>query len=166
MKQQTVLPLFVLIVGIIGCQSNFESPKASGEEISKLNIDSLQQIIRSKTDQFTKAHITRDTAFLNHIFTADAHAYPPGADVVTGRKAIAAVNEEWVNYGISEFTETTIRFYGDEIYLIDEGVYTLRYGKDNILDQGKYINIWKQENGEWKICSNIWNAGAPEDAGE
>jgi len=47
--------------------------------------------------------------------------------------------------------------YGDENYLIDEGNYYLRYGAENTIDEGKYINIWKYDNGEWKICSNIWN---------
>lgn len=163
-----VVLLFVIVFGFLqgACHSD---ASVAGTEITAdalVNQDSMQKMISEKTKQFTEAHITRDTAFLNNIFSADAHAYPPGADIVKGREAIAAINEEWVNYGISEFTETTIRFYGDENFLIDEGVYALRYGEDNILDQGKYINIWKQENGEWKICSNIWNAGAPEDAEE
>ncbi|MBK6989291.1 MAG: nuclear transport factor 2 family protein [Bacteroidetes bacterium] len=108
-----------------------------------------------------QAYITKDTAYLNNIFTQDAKTYPPNSDVVTGRVAISAVNSEWVNYGIKEFSEESTSFYGNEDYLIDEGKYYLRYGENDIIDKGKYINIWKKENGDWKIYSNIWNTSLP-----
>ena len=43
---------------------------------------------------------------------------------------------------IKEFREKTTAFYGNEDYLIDEGTYYLRYGKDNTVEKGKYINVW------------------------
>jgi hypothetical protein len=81
--------------------------------------------------------------------------------MVTGRDSIAAINWEWVNYGIKEFTEETTAFYGTEDYVIDEGNYYLVFGKDGVVDKGKYINIWKKEDGDWKILSNIWNTNLP-----
>lgn len=120
-----------------------------------------KEIIQEKTQRFTEAHITRDTAYLNQLFTEDARVLGPNVDIVVGRKAISQLNTDWVNYGIHAFTETSTRFYGSEAYLIDEGTYDLRYGSDQVTDKGKYINIWKNENGEWKIFSNIWNTSLP-----
>jgi ketosteroid isomerase-like protein len=35
------------------------------------------------------------------------------------------------------------------------------YGKDKTTEHGKYLNVWRKENGDWKIYSNMWNANAP-----
>lgn len=153
-----VASLFISIF-ILSCKEATKEPESP--KSAHFDLTAMKKIIEEKSNQFTQAHITRDTAFLNNIFTKDANGYPPNSDIVTGRAAIAAVNSEWVNYGIKEFTEETTSFYGNEDYLIDEGTYYLRYGEDNIIDKGKYINIWKQEDGEWKICSNIWNTSLP-----
>ena len=163
MKQVSILFLAIICTGLItGCGNNNKDSKETNEN-SAVIFDSiaLKIIIEEKTNKFTQAHITKDTAFLNHIFTQDAKAYPPNSDVVIGLPAIALVNTQWVNFGIKEFREETIAFYGDENYLIDEGNYYLRYGENEIIDKGKYINIWKRENGDWKIFSNIWNTSLP-----
>lgn len=60
-----------------------------------------------------------------------------------------------------QIQEQTQAFYGNEVYLIDEGTYYLRYGEENTLDEGKYINIWKNEGSTWKLHSNIWNTSLP-----
>ena len=112
----------------------------------------------------TEAHISKDTSFLNNIFTEDARVLPPNSEILTGRKAISQLNTDWVNYGIYEFKELTTSFYGNQDYLIDEGTYYLRYGEENTIDKGKYINIWKNVNGEWKLYSNIWNTNLPIEA--
>jgi ketosteroid isomerase-like protein len=137
---------------VLGCNQQQKPP---------FDVAAMKKIIEAKNNQFTQAHITGDTTFLNNIFTKDAKAYPPNSDAVVGRAAISAVNSQWVNYDIKEFREETTALYGCEDYLIDEGNYYLRYGKDNTIDKGKYLNVWKKENGDWKIFTNMWNTSMP-----
>ncbi len=125
------------------------------------DVTAMKKIIEEKNNQFTKAHITGDSAFLVNIFTQDAKAFPPNSDVVIGRPAIAVVTSQYLKLDIKEFREETTAFYGNEDYLIDEGSYYFRYGKDNTIDKGKYLNVWKKEDGDWKIYSNIWNTNMP-----
>ena len=156
MKQ--LICLLSISVLLASCQMN------NSKQASIFDLAAAKKIIEEKNKQFTKAHITGDTAFLNNIVTRDAKCFPPNSEVVVGRAAIAPLNVQWINYGIKEFTEETTDFFGNEDYLIDEGSYLVRYGKDNTIEKGKYINIWKKENGDWKICSNIWNTNTPEAA--
>ena len=164
MKNSSIFYLAITFAGLltISCKNNTNTSE-DADKSSALVFDSIamKKVIDEKTNKFTQAHITKDTVFLNHIFTKDGKAYPPNSVVVTGRAAISAVNSEWVNYGIKEFSEESTSFYGNEDYLIDEGKYYLRYGENDIIDKGKYINIWKKENGDWKIYSNIWNTSLP-----
>jgi len=32
---------------------------------------------------------------------------------------------------------------------------------DAISDNGKYVEIWKRENGSWKMDVDIWNSSVP-----
>jgi ketosteroid isomerase-like protein len=46
--------------------------------------------------------------------------------------------------------------HGDTV--IDVGLYTLKSADDAVLDQGKYIVVWKNEDGNWKIHRDIFNS--------
>ena len=41
---------------------------------------------------------------------------------------------------------------------IEIGKYTLSWEGGNVLDRGKYVVIWKQESGQWKLHRDIWNS--------
>ena len=156
-------PCIILLIAAlaVSCTNENSTPKETDKPLAFFDLNAAQKIIREKSDKFTESHITRDTAYLNNIFAEDAKAFPPNSEVVTGRAAIAAVNNEWVNYDFKEFREVSTAFYGNEEFLVDEGNYFLRFGADDIIDKGHYINIWKQENGEWKMFTNMWNSSLP-----
>ncbi len=160
------LSVFVgnFLIGCVNNTSTLSENTKSNQAVFDLN--SAKKLIQEKTNRFTASHISKDTAYLNNIFSIDAKSYPPNSDAVVGRADIAKLNFDWVNYGIHEFKETSISFYGNEEYLIDEGTYYLRYGDEHTIDEGKYINIWKKESSDWKIVSNIWNTSLPASAAE
>lgn len=165
MKQAAIFCLSIISAGLLTIGCNNKTTNASNNATIKsattFNLDSLKEIIQQKNNAFMKAHIEKDTAYLNNSYTKDGKVFAPNTDVVAGRSAIAALNLEWVNYGIKEAVEKTTAFYGTEEYLIDEGTYYMVFGEENTVDKGKYINIWKQEDGEWKLYSNIWNSNQP-----
>jgi ketosteroid isomerase-like protein len=150
----TITIVFLLVQGCT------EVSKEISETDSKPAFDLavMKQTIHEKTNQFMAAHISKDTTLLNNMFTEDAKIFPPNSNVVEGKAAIAALNAAWVDFGIHEAREVSVTFYGSGDYLIDDGIYLMRFGKDNTVETGTYINIWKQENGEWKLYRNIWNS--------
>ena len=163
MKQVFIFFMAIAFAGFltIGCGENTDSTATDKDSADTFDLTAVKKIIQEKNIRFAEAHITGDTTFLNNIFTQDAKVFPPNSDVVIGRTAISALNSEWVNYGIKEFTEETTSFYGCENYLIDEGNYYLRYGENNTIDKGKYLNVWKKEDGDWKMFTNMWNTSMP-----
>ena len=169
MKIASISLSTIILTGLLnmGCSnSNKNTIDNTKNKEQAFDLTEIKKTIEEKNNQFTKAHITRDTAFLNNIFTKDAKVFAPNSEVVIGRSAIAAVNWQWVNFGIKEFREDIISLYGNEDYLISEGSYYLIYGKENTLDKGKYLNVWKKEDGEWKIFSNIWNTNLQTTSGK
>ena len=142
-------PLFFLVF-LVGC--SYQKPGSNDFFVKEES-----KAIRKKTDAFTAAHISKDTAYLNNIFAKDARVMSPNGEVVTGKKAIARLNYERVNTGIYEFREESRATYGGGNFIVDEGSYFMVYGPDSKVDKGKYMNVWKKINGNWKIYSKIWN---------
>jgi len=83
------------------------------------------------------------------------------AAAVTGVREMHAFTVEYIKAGITEFREETTDFYGNAELVVDAGTYGVTYGPEHVTERGKYLNVWKQENGNWKIQSNIWNSDAP-----
>jgi ketosteroid isomerase-like protein len=91
------------------------------------------------------------------MFTRDATSFPPGAEPAHGPAALHALTVDYLKSGVTAFTERTTSLYGDADLLIDQGEYVVTYGPDHTVERGKYLNVWKPEDGTWKIHANIWN---------
>ena len=49
--------------------------------------------------------------------------------------------------------------YGNTAYEV--GRFTLQGAEGQMIDAGKYVVIWKQEGGQWKLHRDIWNSSRP-----
>jgi ketosteroid isomerase-like protein len=156
MKATQPIALILSCTLISACQ-----PEPAKHDATAFDAMAAKSIIQKKSRKFTQAHITGDLEFLNSVFAKEAKIFPPNAEVVFGAAAIAGVNSEWVSYGIKQFDEVSTGFYGNADYLVDEGSYYLVYGDDDTVDRGKYVNVWKYEDGDWKMFTNIWNTSLP-----
>ncbi len=160
MKQVSILFLAITFVGLlfIGCGDNTAT---STDSATAFDVAAMKKIIQENNDAFMKAHITCDTAILNSMYTKDAKVFAPNSVVISDKSVIKAMNLEWVNYDVKEAREESTALYGNTDYIIDEGTYYMSFGADSIVDKGKYMNVWKQEDGKWKMFRNMWNSSLP-----
>ena len=141
----------LLLVTVFGasCSTQREVP---------FDLAAARTLIEQKNAEFTKAHVDGDVAAIDAMFTRDAKSFPPGGETAVGPGAIHDLTVEYLKAGIKEFREETTDLYGNSELLIDQGTYVVTYGPENTVERGKYLNVWKQEDGTWKIHANIWNA--------
>lgn len=151
MKTIPSLLAILSLVVLTSCQT-----EDTGSDAPSFDFEAASEIISAKTKRFTESHITGDIDFLNNVVAEDARVYPPGSDKIASQAEIAAVNKQYVDYGVSEFTEVSTNRYGGPDYIVDEGTYTMTYGPDSISEAGHYINIWKRIDGDWKMFVNTW----------
>lgn len=159
---------FVSVVALLlativaGACSRQEPPSApTAQPTASFDLPAMRRMIEEKNGRFTKAHISGDSATIDAMFTRDARSFPPGGEAVSGAAALHQFTVEYINAGVTEFREETTAFYGNEDLLVDEGTYVVGYGPGGVLERGKYLNVWKPEDGTWKIDANIWNTSAP-----
>jgi ketosteroid isomerase-like protein len=63
--------------------------------------------------------------------------------------------------GIKAMTLESVEVEGHGDTAIEVGKYTLHDEGGQPLDEGKYIVIYKQEDGEWKLHRDIFNSSMP-----
>ncbi len=167
MTRVPVFLLTIMLAGLttMGCRSGDSTPAVAGNA-GTFDVAAMRQTIEERNRRFTNAHVISDSVAMVDIFARDARVLPPNAAPVIGRAAIEALTSQYLTFGITEFREETTAFYGNEDLLIDEGTYVMVYGKDKTTENGKYLNIWRKEDGEWRIYSNMWNSNAPVPAGK
>ena len=63
-----------------------------------------------------------------------------------------------MDMGIKTARLETVEAEGYADTAIEIGKYTLSGEAGNIMDRDKYVVIWKQEGGQWKLHRDIWNS--------
>lgn len=145
------------------CRTQDASPKPGSltHDPAAVDVRAACAVVARQNAEFTAAHVAGDVATIDAMFTRDAKAFPPGAEPVSGVPALHAFTVEYLRSGVSAFSERSTDCYGNGHLLVDLGEYVVTYGPDNTVERGKYLNVWMQEEGAWKIHANIWNTSPP-----
>jgi ketosteroid isomerase-like protein len=105
----------------------------------------------------TQAIAQRNFDALDNVYTTDARILPPGAEMISGR---SNVKEFWKNAVASmnvkacRLETVSLEMLGDAPYEMGRATLILEDGGTR---EGKYVVVWKQEDGAWKYDVDIWN---------
>ena len=108
-------------------------------------------------DRFTH----NDTTFYAERYCKDAAIMPEQMNAFVGRDSIRHFNYNDGNNKGFKVDIIANNIYGNEELVIEEGTYSFPDGKGGSVDNGKFIAIWKQEDGKWKLYREIWNSNNP-----
>lgn len=119
----------------------------------------IQQIL-TNIENFSGYYMNADYDNLARAYTRDAKILPPGTDIIEGREAI---KQRWivpdeVQIIHHKIEPAEIKVIGE--YAYDAGYYegtTRRADQTEVSWEGKYLIVWKKEEGEWKIYLDAWN---------
>jgi uncharacterized protein (TIGR02246 family) len=116
--------------------------------------EAIQEAVRDFMNMVSKA----DAAGIARRYSNDAVVMPPNHDFVKGRSSIEGFWRQMFNTGAKrlQLDIEKVEDYGDIVTEI--GRYTVYSEQDEPVDDGKYLVLWRQENGEWKLFRDIWNS--------
>jgi ketosteroid isomerase-like protein len=97
---------------------------------------------------------------IGQLYSADATAFPPGAAMVKGRPAIAAMWKGMAGQ-VTDPKVTTLEVKRFGTHAVREiGTFSLKTkGASPKEVTGKYVVLWEKVRGQWKMSSDIWNDG-------
>jgi uncharacterized protein (TIGR02246 family) len=102
-----------------------------------------------------------DAAGVAALYTQEGQLLPPNADFMVGREAIQAFWQGAMDAGIASARIEILEVEGHGDTAIEVSTYTLHAQDGTELDAGKFIVIWKQVEGEWKLHRDIFNSSKP-----
>jgi uncharacterized protein (TIGR02246 family) len=121
----------------------------------------IQTQIESANVQFVNAFKRGDATALASLYTSEAQLLPANSDFVRGTAAIRTFWQSVIDMGVKDASLETIDVEGHGDTAIEVGRYRLLVTGNVIADQGKYIVVWKNDNGAWKLHRDIWTTSQP-----
>jgi len=112
--------------------------------------------IAAVQQRFLQFFAANDLAGLASCYTEDAQMLVANMDVITGRSAIASV------FKFTAAKGHTLDFKTHELdvhdgFAVEVGRYARRRDDGSTFDRGKYIVVWKQVAGGWRIHRDMFS---------
>lgn len=119
-------------------------------------------VARAVLDSMNKSYDGRfrdsTTTYFSARYTSDACVFPPNKPRVCGIEAITKF------YWFGGDSQTlTLDIQGQEVSgteqeLTEVGTYRVIDDEGTVMDEGKFIAIYRSEGGTWKVHREIWNS--------
>ena len=155
---------------IAGCDTAKEDTHA-GKPEAAASVDAVaeEQAIRGQVARWHDLIKAKDAAAIAQLYTEDGAFMPPNAAIAKGREAI---EQNWAGLiGTPGFdlaiTPAQIIVSSSGDMALDRGTYRLVVAPDGeeMVDDGKYVVVWRKVDGEWKAAADIINSDLPAGGG-
>ncbi len=151
-----IFATLLLASTITSCNYTAEVTKETTVE-SAFNLEIAKEEIIDANKAFMTLFAAGDSIGLSNLYTKDAKFMMTGAPAISGTKNIQSTFSSIMKSGVSSVNLVTIEVWGTENLITEEGTLSLFVG-DAEVDQGKYLILWKKEDGKWKFFRDIFNS--------
>jgi len=122
---------------------------------------SVTDEIRHVNAEFEAAFARGDAAAIAGLYTSNGALLPTGLSTIEGLAGIQAFWQGAMEMGIQRVQLHTQDIEELADTAIELGHYTLFGANEKPLDEGKYLVVWKEQLGRWKLHQDIWNSSLP-----
>jgi len=124
-----------------------------------MNVSQAVLAAMGKTNELFCSEVVgkQDISRLDQVYTTAARILPPGAEMIAGRDQIKSFWQQAIaGLGLKSVKLTTVdaEALGDGVVEIGRADLGLTGGQAVTV---KYVVQWKQEAGQWKWHTDIWN---------
>lgn len=146
-----------LSVLLLSCGSSIESKNSAQNTAAE-----HEQAIRKTNVRWLALIRDHDAAAVSQLYASDGAMMAPGAPIAQGQPAL---QEAWGE--LMQMPGFGLTFKADKIAIasggdmaLDQGTYLLSLTGPNgpTKDVGKYVVVWRNIDGQWKIAADIFNS--------
>ena len=121
-----------------------------------------EQAIRKTNERWLALIRNHDAAAVSMLYASDGAMMAPGAPIAQGQRAL---EKAWG--GLMETPGFGLTFKADQIVVatggdmaLDRGTYLLSLAGPHgpTKDIGKYVVVWRNIDGQWKVAADIFNS--------
>lgn len=93
-----------------------------------------------------------DSIALGNMYMEDAEIIPS----TIGRNNITKAFGNMIRDSITGSSFKTTKLWGNEQLLVEDGTGTWYHTNGTAVGSGRYLLVWKKDDGEWKILRDTW----------
>jgi ketosteroid isomerase-like protein len=109
------------------------------------------------TTALASAFTRGDVAACAALYSEDAEIISDDAPAVRGKQAIAAFFKDQVARDILFSTDASVSVVRGDLAM-DQGTYRVRNVNRGVdVEYGEYMNVWRFENGQWRVFRSMYN---------
>jgi len=160
---KTMLPAVIMLFAFTSCEDKkSESAEAEKKEMgSSFDLAAARKSVEEGNQSLSDFLKKGDSTGFASNYCSDARMMGPEGPSAVGRDVIKSAVGGLIQMGISGLSLKTTDVWGSEAMIAEEGTYVLSLNDGKEADHGKYIVLWKMEDGKWKIFRDIWNTDIP-----
>lgn len=152
--ERILLPFAAIIVMATACQ---QTPPAE-QRAPEFSASVVKAVLDSMNKEYDGRFRDSTTTYFAARYTNDACVFAPNLPRVCGIEAITKFY--WFN---GDSQTITLDIKGEEVSgtsseVSEVGNYRVIDDEGTVLDAGKFIAIYRNENGVWKVYREIWNS--------
>ncbi len=162
-KKITLLAVAVLAAGaaLTGCNTGSTKTSDSAAAPAAFDTVAARKAVDSVNQQVMDGIVKGDAMAVANCYSTDASFMGANGPAITGRKNIEAAMVDFMKSGVGKLTIHALNLWNSENGLAEEGTYTIDTKDGKQIDKGKYIVLWKKEDGKWKIFRDCGNSDLP-----
>ena len=156
----------LVIVALVACSPTKAATDDTAAAAPKVDLAAEEKAIRDLDAQWVNSVAAKDTAAISKLYATDALFMPPNMQALGGR---AGAQKGWggmfsmLGFGLTFGpTKIVVAQAGDIAYDIGTYTFTMTGPKGPVEEKGKYLVVWKKQDGQWKVAADMFNSdGVP-----
>lgn len=141
-----------IATSLFACKSETKAP---------FDLANAKKEIEAANQEVSNFIAKGDSVGLASCYGTDGALLLNNMPAVKGQANLVKAWGGFINSGIGAIELNTTEVWGDENYITEDGTYVLKAKDGTQLDKGKYLVLWKKENGKWKFHRDISNSDLP-----
>jgi hypothetical protein len=125
------------------------------------DLDNAKKEIESANLQVAEFMSKGDSAGMASAYSTDGSVMLNNMPSVKGKDNLTSTWGSFIRAGVAKIKLTTLEVWGDENFVTEEGLFEINTKEGTQIDKGKYIVLWKKEDGKWKLHRDISNSDLP-----
>jgi ketosteroid isomerase-like protein len=126
--------------------------------------------IAESHQRYISAVLAGDVETICSLYSDTAILMPPNDSTLYGKKELDEWHREYfADFRVATFTEIEREVSAFEGWAVERWAYMVAiqplHGGDRIRDDGRFLALWKHEDGAWKIAQAMFNSIRPVGAG-
>ncbi|MFC4263905.1 YybH family protein [Ferruginibacter yonginensis] len=150
--------LFISMVTLVMASCNNETQKTV--VTPTFSLDSAKMAIAESNKTYGEGFAKADSSLFISKYTKDGCIMPANAPKLCGSQAIGMFFKGAQGMGVQNIRLTTEEVMGGPEVVVETGQYELLGAENKSLDKGKFVVVWKMEDGKWKMHRDIFTTDA------